>query len=52
MLTSHSQLDHPGRYLTYIDPVSRELKTLAVHGLAEQLDVYVEDDVPRAEHAF
>jgi hypothetical protein len=52
VLTSRSQLDHPGHYLTYIDPATRELTTLAVHGFAEQLDVYVEDDKLRAEHAF
>ena len=31
----------PGHYLTYIDPATRELTALAVHGFAEQLDVYV-----------
>ena len=49
VLTSRSDLDHPGHYLTYIDPGTRELTTLAVHGFAEQLDVYVEDDELRAE---
>ena len=44
--------DHPGHYLTYIDPRTGELTALAVHGFAEQLDVYVEDDELRAEHAF
>ena len=52
VLTSRSPLDHPGHYLTYIDPATRELTTLAVHGFAEQLDVYVDDDELRAEHAF
>jgi hypothetical protein len=52
VLTSHSELDHPGHYLTYIDPASRELTALAVHGFGEQLDVYVQDDELRAEHAF
>jgi hypothetical protein len=52
VLTSRSDLEHPGHYLTYIDPATRELTTLAVHGFAEQLDVYVEDDELRAEHAF
>ena len=52
MLTSRSDLEHPGHYLTYIDPATRELTALAVHGFAEQLDVYVEDDELRAEHAF
>jgi len=52
VLTSRSELDQPGHYLTYIDPQSRQLTTLAVHGFAEQLDVYVKDDELRAEHAF
>lgn len=51
-LTSRSDLDHPGHYLTYVDPDSRRLTALAVHGFAEQLDVYVDDDGLRAEHAF
>jgi hypothetical protein len=45
-------LAQPGHYLTYVDPQTRELTTLAVHGFAEQLDVYVEDGQVRAEHAF
>jgi hypothetical protein len=53
VLTSRSDLDHPGHYLTYIDPATRALTTLAVHGFAEQLDVYIDDDDGlRAEHAF
>lgn len=53
VLTSRSDLDQPGHYLTYIDPETRDLTTLAVHGFAEQLDVYPEgDDGLRAEHAF
>jgi hypothetical protein len=52
VLTSRSDLDQPGHYLTYIDPATRELTAMAVHGFAEQLDVYVEDDELRAEHAF
>ena len=51
VLTSRSDLDHPGHYLTYIDPATRELTTLAVHGFAEQLDVYVETTTA-PEHAF
>jgi hypothetical protein len=51
-LTSRSNLDHPGHYLTYVDPASRELTALAVQGFAEELDVYVADDGLRAEHAF
>src|SRR5512132_1116262 len=52
VLTSRSDLDQPGHYLTYIDPATRELTALAVHGFTEQLDVYVQDDELRAEHAF
>ena len=52
MLTSRSDLDHPGHYLTYVDPATRELTALAVRGFAEQLDVYVHDGELRAEHAF
>jgi hypothetical protein len=52
VLTSRSDLDQPGHYLTYIDPVSRQLTTLAVPGFAEQLDVYVKGGELRAEHAF
>jgi len=51
-LTSRSDLAHPGHYLTYVDPASRQLTSLAVHGFAEELDVYVEDGEVRAEHAF
>jgi hypothetical protein len=51
-LTSRSDLDHPGHYLTYVDPESRQLTSLAVHGFAEELDVYVGDGGVRAEHAF
>jgi hypothetical protein len=52
ILTSRSDLDHPGHYLAYIDPASRELTALAVHGFAEQLDVHVDDGQLLAEHAF
>jgi hypothetical protein len=51
-LTSRADLEHPGHYLTYVDPTSRELTALAVHGFAEELDVYVVDGELRAEHAF
>jgi len=52
VLTSRSRLDQPGHYLTYVDPATRELTALSVHGFAEQLDVYAEDGELRAEHAF
>ena len=52
VLTSRSDLSHPGHYLAYVDPESRELTVLAVHGFAEQLDVYVAEGDLRAEHAF
>jgi hypothetical protein len=51
-LTSRSDLPHPGHYLAYIDPATRDLTVLAVQGFAEELDVYVEDGEVRAEHAF
>jgi hypothetical protein len=52
VLTSRSDLDQPGHYLAHIDPATQELTVLAVHGFAEQLDVYVRDGELRAEHAF
>lgn len=52
VLTSRSDLDQPGHYLTHIHPESGALTTLAVHGFAERLDVYVRDGALRAEHAF
>jgi hypothetical protein len=52
ILTSRSDLDQPGHYLAYIDPATGDLTVLAVHGFAEQLDVYVQDGGLRAEHAF
>ena len=51
-LTSRSDLDHPGHYLTYIDPDSGALTTLAVQGFAEELDVYLDHGELRADHAF
>ena len=52
VLTSRSDLDQPGHYLAHTDPATGELTVLAVHGFAEQLDVYVHDGELRAEHAF
>ena len=51
-LTSRVDDGQAGHYLTYVDPESRQLTSLAVHGFAEELDVYVEDGEVRAEHAF
>ena len=52
-LTSRSALsDQPGHYLTYIERESGELTSAAVHGFAEQLEVYVRDGELVAEHAF
>jgi hypothetical protein len=44
--------DHAGHYLAYIDPNSRELTALAIHGFAEELRVYVDGGQLRADHAF
>jgi hypothetical protein len=52
VLTSRSDLDHPGHYLAYIDPSTRDITALAVHGFAEELDVYVQDGQLQADHAF
>lgn len=51
-LTSRSDLPHPGHYLAYIDPDTRDMAALAVAGFAEELDVHVTDGELRAEHAF
>ena len=52
VLTSLVQGGHPGHYLSYIDPATRDLTTLSVPGFGEELNVYVEDDAVRADHAF
>src|SRR5580658_4914540 len=52
VLDSRSDLDQSGHYLTYIDPQTAELTTVAVRGFAERLDVYVDGGELRAEHAF
>jgi hypothetical protein len=51
-LTSRVDEGQAGHYLTYVDPEADELTVLAVNGFEEQLDVFVEDGVLRAEHAF
>ena len=52
VLTSGSDLPHPGHYLAAIDPETADLTVLAVHGFGERLDVYVRDGQLCAEHAF
>src|SRR5215467_5370986 len=52
VLTSRADDGQAGHYLAYVDPATRDLTALAVHGFAEQLDVYVHDGELRAEHAF
>lgn len=51
-LTSKSDLPHPGHYLAYIDPATRDMTALAVAGFAEELQVHVTGGELRAEHAF
>ena len=51
-LSSKSDLPHPGHYLAYIDPNTRDMTALAVSGFAEELQVYMEGGEVRAEHAF
>ena len=51
-LSSMSKSEHPGHYLTYIDPGTRELTSLAVPGFREELHVYVIDSMLHADHAF
>jgi hypothetical protein len=52
VLTSRTDLAHPGHYLSYIEPDTRDLTTLSVPGFDEELDVYACDGQLRAEHAF
>jgi len=53
ILDSRGSTAQSGHYLTYIDPATADLTVLAVHGFAERLDVYTNDDGElRAEHAF
>jgi len=52
VLSSRSNLDQPGHYLTYVDPETKELAAGAVHGFAERLDVYVQGGELRADHEF
>jgi hypothetical protein len=53
LLTSRDdKAGQAGHYLTYIDPETRALTSLAVHGFAEQLEVFVEARGLVAEHSF
>jgi hypothetical protein len=51
-LSSRVPLRHPGHYLSFVDPETRELTTVAVPGFAEELQVHARDGDLRAEHAF
>jgi hypothetical protein len=51
-LSSRVHDGQAGHYLTYVDTAADELTALAVRGFEEQLDVYLDDGVLRAEHAF
>jgi hypothetical protein len=51
-LASTGSSSHAGHYLTYIDPSTRELTTLAVPGFREELHVFVDAGHLRADHAF
>ena len=51
-LSSLGDDDQSGHYLTYIDPETAALTAFEVRGFAEQLDVYVEGEELKAEHAF
>lgn len=52
LLTSRSDLPHPGHYLSIIDPETRNLSTLEVHGFSEELQVTVDHGEVVANHAF
>ena len=52
MLTSRSELEHPGHYLTILDSRTQELSAVEVRGFGEELAVYVADGELRADHAF
>ena len=53
LLTSRSDLEHPGHYLSYIDPDTTDLTTVAVPGFSEELRVGIAGGGElRADHAF
>lgn len=51
-LSSTSDLEHPGHYLTYVDAGTGRLTALSVDGFGEELDVRVMDGRVGATHAF
>ncbi|HEX3931763.1 MAG TPA: hypothetical protein VHW64_13740 [Nocardioides sp.] len=51
-LSSRVHDGQAGHYLSYVDTAADELTALAVRGFEEQLDVYLDDGMLRAEHAF
>ncbi|HEX6425367.1 MAG TPA: hypothetical protein VFZ79_17910 [Acidimicrobiales bacterium] len=51
-LTTRTDLDHAGHYMTFVDPDAGDLTALAVHGFDEELDVHVAGGELRADHAF
>jgi hypothetical protein len=51
-LSSRSELEHPGHYLTYVDPDSDRLTALSVDGFTETLDVRASAGRLSARHAF
>ncbi len=51
-LTSRVHDGQAGHYLTYVDTAADELTALTVNGFQEQLDVFAEGGILRAEHAF
>ena len=50
-LTSRGDSDQTGHYLAHVDPAGA-VTALAVHGFAEELNVFVLDGRLRAEHSF
>ena len=52
VLTSRSELAHPGHYLTYVDPQTHRLTALAVDGFGEELHVVTHGAQIVASQAF
>jgi hypothetical protein len=51
-LDSRVRDGHAGHYLSYVDPANGEVTTVAVHGFAERLEVFVAGDQLRAQQNF